>query len=262
VLRKFKVKDMKIKFYSDNEKIIAGMTLRDEKEREGGNMALHACRSHKDVLINRNKVSTILGCGLDSFVCLNQTHSSNYLQAVPSDGGKGAMCLETAIPDADAVFTFEPNLLLCCFSADCVPVLFFHEMVGLVGAIHSGWQGTVKEITLKVFTHLVQSADCDPKGFKVYIGKSISKDRFEVDEDVYRRFKDLGYPDQFIDYRKNEGKYHIDNRLVVREQCVMSGISPENIFVDASCTFQDSDCFSYRQDRSCGRHMGFIMRRE
>ena len=55
--------------------------------------------------------------------------------------------MDTAIPDTDALYTYEPNLVLCSFTADCVPVIFYNEVNGLIGVIHSGWQGTVKEIT-------------------------------------------------------------------------------------------------------------------
>src|SRR5690606_16145635 len=99
------------------------------------------------------------------------------------------------------LYTFEKNIVLATFTADCVPVIFYHENSGVIGVIHSGWQGTVKEITVKIFQHLIKNENCQSEHFHVYIGPAISQEKFEVDEDVYERFKQLGYADEFIFYR-------------------------------------------------------------
>ncbi len=252
---------MKIEFYKDNEELVAGMTLRDDKEAESGNMALHICISKDNVIENRNKLAAHLGCDLSCYVCPEQTHSENFYQATFSDKGRGAYELDSAIPDTDVLFTYEPGILLCCFTADCVPVIFFNKAAGLIGVIHSGWQGTVKEITLKVFRHLIRQEGCDPQDFEVYIGKALSQERFEVDEDVYRSFDDLGYTQPFMYFNSQTGKYHIDNQLTVKKQCELVEIPSEKISVDRTCTYTDPDCFSYRRDPTCGRHMSFIMRK-
>ncbi|NLV37226.1 MAG: peptidoglycan editing factor PgeF [Clostridiaceae bacterium] len=252
---------MKIELYKDNEEIVAGMTLRDDKEAESGNMALHICISRDNAIENRNKLAAHLGCDLGCFVCPEQTHSENFYQATFADKGRGAYELNSAIPDTDALYTYEPGILLCCFTADCVPVIFYNKAAGLVGVIHSGWQGTVKEISLKVFRHLIRQESCDPQDFEVYVGKALSQERFEVDDDVYRSFDDLGYTQPFISFNSRTGKYHIDNQLTVKKQCELAGIPSEKISLDRTCTYNDPDCFSYRRDPACGRHMSFIMRK-
>jgi YfiH family protein len=252
---------MRIEFYEDNKEIVAGMTLRDDKEAEGGNMALHVCISPDNVMKNRAKLAASLGCDLDCFVCPEQTHSENFYKATSADKGRGAHELGSAIPDTDAVFTYEPGILLGCFTADCVPVIFHNKPAGLIGVIHSGWQGTVKEITFKVFRHLIGQEGCNPKEFQVYIGKALSQEKFEVDEDVHQKFNDLGYAQPFIQHNNQTGKYYIDNQQTVKKQCELAGIPSEQISVDRACTYTDPACFSYRMDQSCGRHMSFIMRR-
>ena len=253
---------MKTKLYFDNSNLIAGMTRKDEAEPECGNMALHACLSQDDIIENRKKLAGFLHCELDDFVCSCQTHSSNFYKVIRADKGRGSDTMETAIQDTDALYTYEPNLLLCCFTSDCVPVIFYHEVTGLIGIIHSGWQGTVKEITLKVLEHLIKFEDCDLKYLNVVIGAALSQEMFEVDEDVYEKFKNLGYADDFIYFNENTHKYHINNQLVVRKQCERKGIGSDKIMIDRVCTFRDPEHFSYRQDKNCGRHMSFVMRRQ
>lgn len=252
---------MKTKMYLNNEKFKAGMTFKDSAELELNNMALHACVSTDHVLENRRKLADFLDCRLDDFVCANQTHSAHFHRVTSKEKGNGADRVETAITDTDALYTYEPNLLLCSFTADCVPVIFYNEVSGLVGVIHSGWQGTVKEISLKLWEHLKYTEDCNPSDLHVQIGAALSQEKFEVDEDVYNKFKDLGYADSFIYYNDRTKKYHIDNQQTVKKQCELAGIPTEQITIDSTCTFEDPNGFSYRQDKQCGRHLSFIMKK-
>lgn len=252
---------MNSKIYVDNENFIAGMTVKDEAELENNNMALHACDNLDNVLQNRKNLAAFLSCELDNFICANQTHSSNYQRVTLADKGRGSDLPDNAIPNTDALYTYEPNLLLCSFTADCVPVTFYNKVNGLVGVIHSGWQGTVKEITSKVFKHLINTELCDPREFHVQIGAALSQEKFEVDEDVYLKFKALGYADDFIKYNDQTNKYHIDNQQTVKKQCELVGIPAGQIAVDPICTYLSPDGFSYREDKNTGRHLSFIMRK-
>jgi YfiH family protein len=252
---------MDTKMYKNDENLLAGITLKDPAEFELNNMALHVCENEEDILQNRTKLANLLQCNIEDFVCANQTHSANVHKVTLEDKGRGAAKLNTAVPNTDALYTYEPNILLCTFTADCVPVIFHHEEKGLVGVIHSGWQGTVKEITLKVINQLVNDEGCNPAGFQVILGPALSQEKFEVDEDVYVRFKDLGYANDFMYYKEETHKFHIDNQKTVKKQCVLAGIPAENITIDSTCTFLSEEGFSYRQDKKSGRHLSFIMKR-
>ncbi len=253
--------EMKTKIYFDNEKWIAGITLKDSSEFEQNNMALHVCENPLNILENRKKLASSLNCEIQDFVCANQTHSANVHHVKVSDKGCGAESLESAIQNTDALYTYEPNVLLCTFTADCVPVIFYHQTKGLIGVIHSGWQGTVKEITRKVFEQLVNNERCNPSDFHVVLGPALSQEKFEVDIDVYEKFKALGYADDFMYYKSETNKYHIDNQLTVKKQCELTGIPSKNITIDSTCTFISSEGFSYRQDKKSGRHLSFIMKK-
>lgn len=225
-------------------------------------MALHACVNPDWILENRHKLADSLETGLDHFVCANQTHSANFHRVEAADRGRGTHRLDTAVPETDALYTYEPGIVLTSFAADCVPIVFYHETTGLIGAVHSGWQGTTKEIALKLLQHLIENENCAPAGFRVQIGAALSQDRFEVDEDVYSQFKALGYADDFMYFNDTTGKYHIDNQLTVKKQCELAGIPAEQIQIDRTCTFESLEGFSYRQDKKSGRHMAFIAKKQ
>ena len=252
---------METKIYLDSGNFTAGITLKDPDEPEDGNMALHTCENTGDIVENRKKLSRILDCTLEDFVCAYQSHSANYHRVVRADRGRGSVSMDDAIPDTDALYTYEPGLLLCCFTADCVPLLLYSEKTGLVGTIHSGWGGTVNEITPRVLERLIRFEGNKPEDLRIIIGPAISQAGFEVDPDVCDRFRALGYADPYICFNEKIEKYHIDNQLTVKRQCELAEIPPENIFIDRTCTLRSPDCFSHRRNKSRGRHLSFVLRK-
>src|SRR5699024_9922029 len=161
---------MNKKMYVNQSTLLAGMTLKDTQQKENNSMAFHVCETEAAVIENRQALADTLSILLDQFVCVIQTNRSILYEVTTQVIGRVAYKIETEIKNTDAVYTYEPNVLLCTFTADCVPVLFYHETTGVIGAIHSGWQGTVMEITKQLFTYLIDVEQHDPEGFHVYIG--------------------------------------------------------------------------------------------
>lgn len=254
--------NMTIQFYKMPETIQAGITLRNEQQPEQFNIGLHACENKQAVIQNRTILAEKIGLPLQQFVYANQTHSANFVKVTQNEAGLGTVLTENALVETDAMYTFEPNIVMTSMTADCVPITFYSLTDKLVGAIHSGWGGTVKEISLKLFTHLKENEQINLKNVHLQIGPALSAEKFEVDEDVYIKFASLGYADEFITFNANTNKYHIDNQFVVKRQCELAGIPSENILVDRTCTYIAPNAFSYRENRGCGRHVSFIVRKE
>lgn len=251
---------MNPKIYMNSGGVLAGMTMKDPARPEINNMALHSCLDQESVLKNRQALADWAGVPLTRFVLAGQTHSDRFHKVTADDFGRGARRTDTAVPDTDALYTFEQGVLIGSFTADCVPVIFRNEKSGLIGVIHSGWQGTVKEITPKLFKHLQDGEGCNPEDFHVQLGAALSQEKFEVDRDVYEKFQALGYADDFISYNEQTGKWHIDNQKTVEAQLLQAGIPSEQITVDRTCTFKSPDGFSHREDKKAGRHLSFIVR--
>lgn len=45
---------------------------------------------------------------------------------------------------------------------------------------------------------------------------ALSQQKFEVDADVYEKFHNLGYAEDFMYYNAQTNKYHIDNQQTVK----------------------------------------------
>lgn len=251
---------MTIKYNLDNDYVRAGITMKNPENLEENNMALHCCIDEQAILNNRQALVDALEIDLEQLVCANQTHSANVYKVTTKDIGRGATSAEDAIPNTDALYTFEDGITLGTFTADCVPVTFYEPSRGLIGVIHSGWQGTIKEISSHVLHTLIEDEQIDPSKLIVHIGMALSQEKFEVDEDVYLKFKALGYADDFMYFKEASGKYHIDNQLTVKKQFELAGVPSENITLDTQCTFIEERGFSYRQNRKDGRHLTFIQK--
>lgn len=252
---------MTVKIYANDEQFISGITQKDPTEPENNNMALHACENSQMVLANRKKLSRLLDVPLEDFIFTQQTHSANFRRVSVADKGRGAYDTTDAFSDTDALYTYDPGVVLCSFAADCVPVIIRDRNSGLIAVAHSGWQGTIKEIIPKLLHQLIEIEQSNPAHMDIQIGAAISQQQFEVDQDVYAKFNSLGYADEFIYFNDLTNKYHIDNQATVKRQCELAGIPTDQVFIDPTCTFSSVDGFSYRQDKKSGRHLIFAMKK-
>lgn len=87
----------------------------------------------------------------------------------------------TPLPEADALWSDEPGVLLGIAAADCVPVLVA-EPGGVIGAAHAGWEGTTKRVTGALVRELV-SAGADVARLVAAIGPSIGPCCYTIDEE-------------------------------------------------------------------------------
>ena len=83
-------------------------------------------------------------------------------------------------PEADALVTDRPDLLIGIVTADCAPVLLTDAEAGVVGAAHAGWRGSlggVLENTIAAMETLGARRD----RIATAIGPTIAQASYEVD---------------------------------------------------------------------------------
>lgn len=241
--------------------IIAGTTLRDIHRAENNDMALHTGHDKHAVIENRKTLSRQLGIGLNQWVFAQQTHSDHLYEVKKADAGRGTLIYEDGIADCDALYTHEAGIALGVFHADCVPVLLYDPITQIICAIHSGWQGTVKEITSKCVHHLVQKEGIDPVNLHAYIGPAIALHSFEVGMDVVEKVKAMSFDTSSYIIGHNQEKAYVDNKGLNANMLINAGVLKEHIRINPNDTFMKNDSlFSYRRDHDCGRHLSFIIR--
>lgn len=171
------------------------------------------------------------------------------------------------LDDVDGVMTNEKDIILATASADCILLLFYDPVKRVIANTHSGWQGTFKEISVNTVNQMIQEYNSNPSDIICCIAPSISKEMFEVDEDIYQKFynkfKNLKRADEIFEQgeiKENKQKYHIDTVLINREILENAGLKSKNIVESEICTVKNSDIIhSFRVDKeNSGRNNAFI----
>lgn len=248
--------------WKNDSYIMGGTSLRNFEQKENGNLALHVGGNLEDIIQNRRDFSAALNIPLEYWVFPQQTHSDHIMEVTKADREKGVFTYESGIADCDAIYTRDSKVALGVFHADCVPVLLYDPMEGIVCAIHSGWQGTVKEITGKAIAHLITKEHCKPENLQAYIGPAIGYSSFEVGNDVLEKVRAMSFPTASFINLANDEKGYVDCKGLNKQMLINAGILEENITVDKNDTFTNNESlFSFRRDAKCGRHITFIMKK-
>lgn len=249
--------------WKHSDTLLAGTTLRDRNRPSANDMALHTHHPEADILTNRKALCEELGIALSSFTFAKQTHSAHIHKVIASEKGKGALVYDEGIDDCDALYTRESGIAIGVFHADCVPVLLYDPFTGIIAAIHSGWQGTVQEITRLTLEHLMEQEGVDPAHIEAYIGPAIGFHSFEIGSDVVAKIQAMSFPTESFLQDKGNGKALADNKGLNKAMLLMAGVREDHITVNPNDTFLKNDAFfSYRRDHDCGRHLSFILRKD
>lgn len=217
------------------------------------------------VLENYGRIGEVMGAEPMDFVTTDQTHTINIRVVTMKDAGKGVTCSRD-YTDIDGLITAEKDLVLSCFTADCVPVYFVDPVKQVIGVAHSGWRGTVAGMGARMVERMVQEFGCEPANIITAIGPSICQECYEISEEVAVQFRQ-GFWDgenieeycreaheaglhptgQLLLSGKEVGKYQLDlwlaNVVVLRS----AGVLLENIEVTDICTNCNPDyLFSHR----------------
>jgi YfiH family protein len=83
-------------------------------------------------------------------------------------------------PNADALVTDQPGLLLGVVTADCAPVLLADTEAGVVGAVHAGWRGATAGVTDQAIAAMI-SLGARVDRIAAAVGPCIARASYEVD---------------------------------------------------------------------------------
>lgn len=89
-------------------------------------------------------------------------------------------------PQADALITDRPGLLLGVVTADCAPVLLADVEAGVVGAAHAGWRGATAGVTDQAIGSMI-SLGARVERIAAVVGPCIAKSSYEVDHGFAER---------------------------------------------------------------------------
>lgn len=210
------------------------------------NLSFSVEDARENVLENFRRIGERFGKTPEDFVLSKQSHETKVLKVGTKDRGKG-ITKERDYEGIDALITDEKGLILSCFSADCVPILFYDPIHKAVGACHSGWRGTKGKILQNVVEEMRKHFSSNPGDILIAIGPSISKEQYIVSEDLGLSFLE-DYPDLGEDaaspiQRISKDKFQLDLWDLNRRIALDSGIREEHISISGYCTMENPELF-------------------
>lgn len=201
------------------------------------NLGVHRGDAPENVQENYAILGAAVGFSPEDTVFTRQVHTDTVLRVSASDRGTGLFRDQQT--DCDALITDEPGLALCCFSADCVPILLYDPVRRAVGAVHSGWRGTAMGIAAKAVAAMAREFSSRPADVRAAIGPCIGPCCFETDRDVPDAMRDALGADAEEAIRRAGEKFFIDLKALNTRWLTRAGLAPEHIDVSAECTCCD-----------------------
>ena len=125
--------------------------------------------------------------------------------------------LGPARPEADAVGSATPGVLLGVRTADCLPVLLVAPRSRAVAAVHAGWRGTVAGVLPRAVQGLTADLGARPREVEAAVGPGIGACCFEVGEEVASQFPERCVAD-------DGAKPHVDLAAALEGQLADCGV--------------------------------------
>jgi len=180
-------------------------------------------------------------------VWLKQVHGTLAVDAA-------AVALVT-VPEADASFTVETDVVCAVMAADCMPVLLASRDASAIGAAHAGWRG----LCAGVIERTVEAMQVPGDRVIAYLGPAIGPQAYEVGEEVRDAFvaHDPASAGAFSPTRP--GHWLLDLYAVARQRLDAIGI--REVHGGSHCTFSEPALFySFRRDKAMQRMAACIWR--
>ena len=197
--------------------------------------------------------------GISRLVMGHQQHTDAVRAVTEEDAGRG-LCLESRFPDGvDGLVTNCRQLALGVLGADCPGVLLCDPVAGAIGAVHSGWRGTVANITGKALGEMCSRYGARPEQTWAVIGPCIHACHFETGlevADVFAQRYGSFYPKMAV--RKGE-KAYLDLPAAIQYDLEQMGVPAAQIEVLPHCTMGVNELFFSHRKGDRGRIFGFIL---
>ena len=207
----------------------------------GLNIGLGSDDDRDSIMENRRRAADGLMPG-GELVTVHQVHSADVVTVT------GPLPFDQR-PQADAMVTDQPNLLLGILTADCVPVLFHDPQAQIIGAAQAGWKGALAGVTDNVITAMA-ALGADRDHITCAIGPCIAQASYEVDATFRETFLHADTANDCFFAAGKPGHFQFDIESYVAARLQVAGITKvDKLGLDTYA--HEGRYFSYR--RSCHR---------
>jgi YfiH family protein len=167
-------------------------------------------------------------------------------------------------PEADAIASDVPGMVLAVQVADCVPLLLADPRSGAVAAVHAGWRGMAARVASAAVDTLAREFGARAADLVAAIGPSIGPCCYEVGPDLIDAFRVSGASDRELGrwfVYPASGSLRLDLWTASSDQLVASGVPEPQIHRCGLCTKTHAAIFdSYRADGPAAGRMAALIR--
>jgi len=211
------------------------------------NLGMHVDDQRSRVHANRRLVARAAGLDDDALVFAQQVHGAGVAVVDRSSGRDGG------VAGVDALVTATPGLGLVVLAADCLPVLLADAGAGVVAAAHAGRQGLLTGVLEATLTAM-RELGATPEGTSAVLGPAACGACYEVPQDMADE-AERRLPGSRGTTR--QGTASVD--LAAGAHAVLRGAGVGAVTAVGGCTLEQPErWFSYRRDRTTGRHGGLV----
>ncbi len=224
---------------------------------KGLNVGLGSDDDVQNVTDNRTRVAAWFSQPISKLATVHQVHSPNVVTITADYQGER--------PEADAMVTATPGMVMGVLTADCGPVLFLDKKNRVAGAAHAGWKGALYGVLESTIDAMV-SIGAERENIHAVLGPSISAASYEVGPEFVERFlsHNSAYEQYFTPSTKADHSMFDLPEFTVK-RLLDAGIKAAST---GHCTYGDeARFFSYRRtthrgEPDYGRQISAIMLRE
>lgn len=163
--------------------------------------------------------------------------------------------------ETDALITREKGICIAVMSADCVTILLYDKKNRAVGAVHSGWRGTVARILEKTLWQMEEQFGTTGEDLVAGIGPSVCQDAYEVGEEVIHSVTGAFGKDSGLLVLQPGNKAKLDLWKANKIQLLEFGVPLPAVEISDLCTVKNNELFFSARKGDAGRFAAGIMLR-
>lgn len=181
----------------------------------------------------------------------HQVHGDNIEIIRSSNLGENG-ALGRIFPESDGLIGNTESGILLTKYADCTPVIIFDKNTRSLGTIHSGWKGTLLQISKKAVNLMISELNSQVEDLIVVLGPSIGYFDFEVKSDVFQEFVSVFGEGLMKKHSMTKGENHfiIDIPSLIKSDLMNIGILENNIYTSDISTYSTEYLHSFRRDKN------------
>lgn len=191
---------------------------------------------------------------LERIIYAPETHSGSVFAVSGEGDGRPETVEEDGVPEStggcDALVTAVPGILLCIWTADCLPLFLYDPITNVAAIAHCSWRSICSEIVPNTVDMMSERFGANPESIIAAFGPGICGKCYEVGDELIEVFSKRFIEEELRDLftHNGNGKCFLDLRKAVAFELFHKGVGFEKIHDVGICSYESEAYPSYRRN--------------